>query len=855
MEPPCTTRPFDLGDHPRSARGQQPHNLPAQPAKLIGREDELEKAQSLLVAGLRLLTLTGPAGVGKTRLALAIAEAASAGGSRFPDGVFFVDLSSLRDPGMVLASVAEALHVYDSAAEPPELRLQHHLRGRRMLLLLDNFEQVLEAGIQLSGLLALCPLLAILVTSREPLRLRWEQELPAQPLALPESTQLQDLAVVAQSAAVALFVERARAVRPDFTLTPENVRAVVQICTRLDGLPLAIELAAARSRLLAPQSMLERLERRLTLLVGGARDLPVRQQTLRAAIGWSYDQLSPQEQALYRRLGIFSGGCSLEGATMVAGEAGEPAETMLDRLGTLLNKSLLYRDERGDAEPRYRLLETIREYALEQLAEAGEQEETQRRHAAYYLALAEESQSKHVGQEQLWWLNRLEQEHSNLRAALGWLAEREETDACLRLAAALCRFWDVRGYLSEGRGWLERPLANAGAVSAETRARALSAAAVLAFRQGDYAAAQSLYEHGLALFRQLGDRERVAMALNGLGLIARSQGDYSAARGLHAESLATWLQLGNHYGAAMVRNNLGMVRLCQGDLNGAEALFEQSLVAWRRVGNLYGAAMAVHNLGLVAHERGDHRSARLRYQESLGMRRSLGDRSGIATTLASLGYSMLQECDDREAGSYFRESLTLRHQLGDSFGLGECLLGMAQVAVAQGQRLRAVRLSAAGDALRRPSGPSLPSRSASQERGLASLRAELGGPAFGAAWDEGAQMTLIQAIDDALNEGADDAATPSPGETPIVLHPDHTEHTVHDAMEIARTTAQNSANRLTERELDVLRLIRAGLSNRAIAGELVLSERTVVNHVSHIFAKLGVESRTAAAAFAHRQGL
>ena len=552
--------------------------LPAPP--LIGREQEVKNICTCLQhPKVRLLTLTGTGGVGKTRLGLQVASELK---KLFADGVHFVSLAAISDHSVVTLTIAQTFGIKEARGRQPFELLKELLREKHLLLLLDNFEQVEKAAPNLSELLDACSRLKIVVTSRAVLHLQGERIFPVLPLVLPDLRHDEDLE---QYAAVALFLQRARAVKPDFQLTSSNKQTIAEICIRLDGLPLAIELAAARMTILSPPALLERLEHRFQLLTKGASDASARQQTLWNTLTWSYELLTPGEQQAFRRLSVFVGGCTLKAVEHVCKQIDGPKLSVLDAVESLLDKSLLRQAEQASDEPRLLILETIREYGLETLTARGELEATRQTHAAYYLAFAEEAEPKLLGAEQDSWLNRLEQDHENLRAALDWSLEHidEHVETALRIGGALWRFWWARGYLTEGRNFLERALHAGGEAKAAVRAKALNAAGILNGLQGNYARAAQFCQESLALFQTLGDQQGAATALQMLGQMAGWQSKFAAARSLAEEALELFRDAGNKWGIASSLDTLATVALNRGEYVKAYSLAQEALALSREV--------------------------------------------------------------------------------------------------------------------------------------------------------------------------------------------------------------------------------------------------------------------------------
>jgi predicted ATPase/DNA-binding NarL/FixJ family response regulator len=787
-------------------------NLPLFRTPLIGREREVALVRELLLRrDVPLLALAGPAGIGKTRLALQVALELR---EDFADGVCFVSLASLRDPGLIGVTIAEALEIPDISDKGVTDRLRALLRQKEMLLLLDTCEHIVSAGPLISDLLASCPSLHVLATTRTPCRLSGEHDFPVPALALPCLEPLPPVADLARIDAVALFVQRAAAVDPSFTLTEANAKDIAEMCVRLDGLPLAIELAAARTRMFTPAALRARFTNRLLLLTDGPRDQPARLRSMRDAVAWSYDLLGPAEQALFRRLAVFAGGFSLEAAEAVGGsihaetlaatnEAEEPLlgpyagrrePAVVDLISALVEASLVGPLKGGDGELRFAMLGIIREFALEQLTAHGETAESVRRHAAWYVALVERVEPElYGGRQQGNYLDLLESEHENLRAALAWLIDSGAKEDALRLATASLRFWYTRGHLSEGRNWLERVLAEPAHAPPALRAKALIGLAILSWPQDDRQRAIAAVEKALPLVEGTADREGLAFARLAQAYMALDQGDLALAVRTAHEGKRLYETLGRRWDAGMLTLCLIKVEHIQGDLAGAEALCEEAIALFRDIGDEYGLASTQFSLGLIRMAQGDPTSALSLQASALKSYQALGERLYVAASLEAMAV-VLESLNEAE---------------------------------------RSARLLAAAHRLRTMLGTAtFFSDSVARERTVAADLAVLGKSGFDAAWNAGESAPLDTVVDDASRFG--------------------------EAVASARPAVDGVASSvlgLTPRERQVLHLLVEGHSNPEIATALFISDKTVRNHVTAILAKLGVESRTAAATFALRHDL
>jgi predicted ATPase/DNA-binding SARP family transcriptional activator/DNA-binding CsgD family transcriptional regulator len=784
----CLRDEIAAEDHPSTHLAATPpeepsnankHNLPAPRTSFVGREREMLEIKRTL-AMTRLLTLTGSGGSGKTRLALEVARDLV---GVYLNGVWLVELAPVSEGALVPQVVANALGVRELAGCSLTDTIVDALKTKQMLLLLDNCEHRIDSVARLvDKLLSSCPYLKILATSREPLKVEGEAIWRVLSLSAPHTDRLPTAGELTRYDAALLFLERVRLRLPDFGLTPGNAPAVAEVCGRLEGIPLAIELATERVGALTVEEVAERLEDSLGLLGAGPRTVAPRQQTMRATMEWSYGLLSEAERKLFKWLAVFAGGWTLDAAETVGANGLEEAE-VLDLLSRLVDKSLVVAEATASGGTRYRMLEPVRQYARERLVESEESDGTLRRHCAFFLALSEEAEPELKGLQQEAWLRRLEIEHDNLRAALSWALEQGEGELSVRLGAALGEFWYMRGHLSEGRRWLETALAK-GDTPSVARVRALARASWIAWEQTDLERAIALGEEGLELARALGDEEGTAATLVNLGVAVMIQGELERATALIGESLPLFRKLGNKSGLANSLNCLGLVAMFRGDYERAKALIEEGLAVSRRSGDVWCSSMALNHLGLMA---------------------LLQENYGRAQTLC-------------------KESLELSRQSGMVHVIAYALHTSAAYAGSRGQPVHSARLWGAAEALREAIGTALsPMEHLVYEPYIAAARAQVKGGDWEAAWHEGRAMSMEEAIEHAISEEEPASAkTPAPEEK----------------------QGGEPPGGLTSREREVTALVARGLTNRQVATELSISEHTVANHVAKILHKLGLDSRS-----------
>ena len=809
------------------------HNMPAQPNQVIGRERELAAAQrQLLRREVRLLTLTGPPGVGKTRLAIDVAASVL---SSFTDGVRFVDLSPIADGRRVMNAILRELGLREFDRRAPAEVVEGFLRDSSLLLVLDNFEQVLDAAADIGALLAACTHLKVLVTSRAPLHLRWESELPVPPLRLPKLDGRTAIEAVADSSAGQLFLERARTVVPDLVLSEADAQAVVDICVQLDGLPLGIELAAARIKLIPPRALARRLlsahdddsrlEEPLRLLTSSAPDVPARQQTLLRAISWSYDLLDDNERAVLRRLSAFVDGCTLDAAEAIAGG--------VDIIASLIDKSLIWRDEQPDGEPRLRMLDAIRVFARARLYASEEVEDILERHARYFVDLAERAQPELGASDQEAWFARLERERGNFLALERWAAARNCAEVMMRLAAALWPLWTARGGAAEARDRFDAILRLAdGAASSSLLARGLHAAGILAERLGDYARCRDLFERSVTLSRQAGDHGALATALDSLGRQQFVEGRYAEAHALLDESHTLFRGLNDRVGLARVLSHIGFLDYLEGHANTARGIFREGLAIAREVGDRHRVAEFMDNLGNTFQVQAEFENAARMFEEAVAIWRALGQAPWLAMALYNLGEAHVGRGDVELARRSLSESLSISRKLGDRRRLAYTLSAAAMLAAVENDNERAAHMEAvAGVAVEQ-----LGARAVRRPHARHVLPAHIAARAAELRTDNVSFQLpgLEHAVDECL------AWLSRPRRQPLPPRP------------VSRAAPMGEG--LTRRERDVVDLLARGFTNRQISAALVVTEGTAENYVLRVLGKLGVKNRAQVAAWAVERG-
>lgn len=791
------------------------HNLPVELNSFVGRELELVEVEHLL-GTTRLLTLVGTGGVGKTRLAQRVASQVL---DRYRDGAWLIELAAVGlEPTLLPYAAALSLGLRERPGLTPLAILTEHLQPKQVLLVFDNCEHLVASCAQLiETLLRACPGLRVLATSREPLGVAGEIAWRVPSLSLPSvpsPPQPTPGEPAGQSEAVRLFLERASEAAPNFAATEQNKAAIAHVCHRLDGIPLALELAATRVTVLSVEQIADELDDRFRLLVGGKRTAVPRQQTLQATFDWSFDLLTDTERAVLRRLAPFAGGFGLDAARAVCSGGEVAAEQVLDHLTRLVNKSLVAADIQAQVS-RFHLLETVQQYAAGKLQAAGETLTTGAQHLQWFLELAEQAEPEQRSADQTLWLDRLELEHENFTAALEWSRTTSDgAEGGLRLAAALRWFWFARGHPGEGRLWLERGLAGANGIAPAVRAKGLDAAGALCHSLGDLVPAETYLTEGLTIWREIGDKRGMAISLNTLGLVAKAQGSLIRAGTQLTKALALAREMDDVPRVATVLNNLAALAIDQGDYGAAQPFLRESLSIKRGLGDAAGIANSLHNLGDAALHQGAYAQAAAALREGLTFSRQVGVRHVSAQSLHSLGMVALRRGDHTGADAHLRESLGLFQQLGDRSGIALCLEGLAEAAVKRGACEPAVVLLSAASAWRAANDfPVPPYDRRDYDRVLGAAHAGIRSAAFADAWATGAAMSLEQAIDHAPT-GEPERSQPAP-----------------------------RAAKLTPREREVARLVSQGFSNRGIADALGIATATATLHVEHIRGKLGFHSR------------